>query len=349
MPDVSVLMPVYNGERFLREAIDSILHQTYRDFELLILNDGSTDASLTIINSYTDPRIRLIDNEQNRGLTATLNRGLEEASSDLIARQDADDLSSPNRLAKQVEFFKHHPDVALLGTQARFIDERGYSSGSILQRACSHDSIKWDLLFDNSFTHSSVMFRKRVVQGELGGYDETFSYCQDYELWSRVATSHHVANLIESLVSYRIHPYARMSDRMKESIIRENRRVAESNLNAMFGSKHVTADEVEAVIGVRLMCEASYVEQVLAVIKKAIEHHKTKTSGPIYGDRDFIETVACRYVRVANKALRVSAGLSWKVLTQAWREYPVFRVSVNWAQDALWMILCECPRRSGIV
>jgi glycosyltransferase involved in cell wall biosynthesis len=349
MPGVTVLMPVFNGERFLREAIDSLLQQTYRDFELLILNDGSTDGSRAIVRSYADPRIRLIEHERNRGLTATLNRGLAEASSDLIARQDADDLSSPNRLAKQVEFFKLHPDVALVGTQARFIDERGYSSGGILQRACSHDSIKWDLLFDNSFTHSSVMFRKRVVRGELGGYDETFSYCQDYELWSRIATSHHVANLSESLVGYRVHPYARMSERMKDSIVRENRRIAESNLRAMFGSKHVTADEIEAVIGVRLMCEASYVEQALAVIKKAIEHHKTKTSGPIYGDRDFIETVACRYVRVANKALRINAGLSWKVVTQARREYPVLRVSAHWAQDALWMILCEFPRRVGIV
>lgn len=342
-------MPVYNGERFLREAIDSVLSQTYRDFELLVLNDGSTDASRSIVNSYTDRRIRLIDNEQNRGLTATLNRGLAEASSALIARQDADDLSSPNRLAKQVEFLSHHPDVALVGTQARFIDKRGYSSGSILQRACCHDSIKWDLLFDNSFTHSSVMFRKGVVLGEFGGYDETFSYCQDYDLWSRVARCHRVANLRETLVGYRVHPYARMSDRMKDSILSENRRVVESNLCATFGPDSVSADDVEAVIGVRLMCAAPYIEQALAVIGRAVEHRKATTTASSCCDRDFVETVACRYVRVANKARSVSVGLSCKVLAQVWRDYPVVRVSAHWTQDAVLVILSEIPRRCGIV
>ncbi|MCG3772759.1 MAG: putative glycosyltransferase EpsE [Nitrosomonadaceae bacterium] len=349
MPSVSILMPVYNGERFLREAIDSVLRQTCRDFELLILNDGSTDASRTIVNSYTDSRIRLIDNEQNRGLPATLNRGLAEASSGLIARQDADDLSFPTRLAKQVEFLSHHPDVALVGTQARFIDERGYSNGSILRRACSHDSIKWDLLFDNSFTHSSVMFRKEVIQGEFGGYDETFSRCEDYDLWSRVAMRHRVANLRETLVSYRLHPYARMSDRMNHLILRDNRRVVESNLCATFGHDFVSADDVDAVIGVRLMCQAPYVEQALAVIGRAIEHRKAATPVSSHGDSDFLETVACRYVHVANKARSVSIGCSWRVLAQVWRDYPVAWVSVNWAQDAAWVILSEIPRRFGIV
>ncbi|HKQ33129.1 MAG TPA: glycosyltransferase family A protein, partial [Thermodesulfobacteriota bacterium] len=115
-PKVTVLMTVYNGEKFLNEAIDGILNQTFRDFEFLIINDGSTDGSREIIKSYKDPRINLVDNESNIGLTASLNRGLSLAGGEYIARQDADDISLPERLEKQISILERNPDIALLGS-----------------------------------------------------------------------------------------------------------------------------------------------------------------------------------------------------------------------------------------
>src|SRR5690349_12648910 len=122
-------MAVYNGARYLREAVESVLNQSFQDFEFLVINDGSTDHTREIILSYDDSRIRLVDNRQNRGQTASLNLGLQLAQGDLIARQDADDISEPERLARQVLFLEDHSEVALLGTGYAKIDSHGNVTG----------------------------------------------------------------------------------------------------------------------------------------------------------------------------------------------------------------------------
>src|SRR6185369_16123832 len=149
--------------------------------------------------SFRDSRLRVIENGRNLGLTASLNRGLREARAPLIARQDADDLSAPDRLALQAAEMARRPELALLGTQADVIDARGRRAGS-LARSCEHDSIRWELLFDNAFVHSSVMFRREVVLGELGGYDLGHGYGEDFALWSRLVRTHLSANLDRVLV-----------------------------------------------------------------------------------------------------------------------------------------------------
>ena len=203
MPKVTVLMAVYNGESYLQEAINSILAQTFHDFEFLIINDGSTDRSRQLILSYDDPRIRLIDNPRNLGLTRSLNHGLELAKGQFVARQDADDISEPKRLAEQVAFLETHTEVALLGTWYKKID----SQGTLIRNRrlpCDYTDIRWSLLFFCPFVHSSVMLRKAVVLERVGFYNEALVYAQDYELWARVARCMPVANLDQYLVSYRI-------------------------------------------------------------------------------------------------------------------------------------------------
>ena len=180
---ITVLLPVFNGGPYLRPAIESVLAQTLTDFELLVIDDGSTDGSLEVARSYGDPRLRVLENGSNLGLTASLNRGLRETRAPLIARQDADDLSARDRLARQAEAMGRRPELALLGTQADVIDARGRRTGFIA-RSCAQDGIRWELLFDNAFVHSSVMFRREVVFDEAGGYDEGLRYCQDFALWS---------------------------------------------------------------------------------------------------------------------------------------------------------------------
>jgi glycosyltransferase involved in cell wall biosynthesis len=204
-PKVTVLMSVYNGERYLREAIDSILTQTFLDFELAIVNDGSIDSTAEIISSYNDPRIRLINNARNLGLTKSLNKGLELARGQFVARQDADDISEPERLAKQVDFLEAHPDIALLGTFYQEIDERGNKIADC-KLPCDCTNIRWALFFYTPFIHGSVMFRRATALAKIGFYNEHFRYAQDYDYWCRIALSLKVANLNEYLVGYRLSP-----------------------------------------------------------------------------------------------------------------------------------------------
>jgi glycosyltransferase involved in cell wall biosynthesis len=197
-PLVTVLMPVYNAERFLREAIDSILQQTFTDFEFLILDDGSTDSSVAIIKSYTDPRIRFVQNEKNLGISATLNRGIELASCELIARMDADDLSYPERLQKQWDFFQTHADVALLSTWAREITEEGEP---VHTAAWRQPFFYYNLTFECWIYHPTVMYRRRAVL-DVGAYSTRYS--EDYDLWWRLSRKYKIDNLSEVLVDYRL-------------------------------------------------------------------------------------------------------------------------------------------------
>ncbi len=218
-PIVTVLMPVYNGERYLRESIESILGQTFTDFECLIIDDGSIDASRDIIRSYCDPRIRLIENIDNLGLIKTLNCGLALAKGEYIARQDQDDISYPERLEKQVAFLNSHPEIAMLGTRINNIDEQGRKStlyGYCI--VCSELAIRWQLMFDNPFVHPSVMMRAKIVS-DIGGYDERFPECEDYDLFSRLVYVHRAANLKEILFAYRQHLGSMNSNRTKENCL----------------------------------------------------------------------------------------------------------------------------------
>lgn len=205
MPEVTVLMSVYNGEPYVREAIESILGQTFEDFEFLIVDDGSTDGTREVTRSYADPRMHLIENERNLGLTTSLNRGLALSRGEFVARQDADDISEPERLARQVAFLREHPDVALLGSGYRRIDD----GGRVIKEknpVCDCTELRWRLLFYCPFVHSAVMLRRGAVLNQVGFYDETLSYAQDYELWHRIARRAAVANLPELLLRLRVHP-----------------------------------------------------------------------------------------------------------------------------------------------
>ena len=200
-PKISVILSVYNGEKYLREAIESVLNQTFTDFEFIIVNDGSTDNSLEIIQSYDDERIKIINNEKNIGLTKSLNKALKQAKGEYIARQDADDVSLPNRFEEQVRYFEGHPEVVLLGTSVYLIDENEKIVGKRIVLA--KPSIK-DLFKENHFNHGSVMFKKEIVN-QLGGYNELIRYSQDYELWLRITKYYDVRNLTQILYKLRSH------------------------------------------------------------------------------------------------------------------------------------------------
>ena len=247
-PRVSVLMPVHNGARYLRDAVDSLLAQTFTDFELLVVDDASSDEAPAILASYSDPRLCVLTNDLNLGLTKSLNIALRESRGELIARQDADDRSHPQRLQKQVEFLDAHPELVLVGTGARLID----ASGAVLRarklhRAQTPLGVQWQLLFGNPFTHSSVMFRRAIILGRLGGYDEAYYYNQDFELWSRVAADYGSCNLAEELVDYRVHSESIAGRRDAEVLesrlenVKKNIAVQQRNVRRILGDSDLAA------------------------------------------------------------------------------------------------------------
>ena len=203
LPKVTVLMSVYNGERYLKEAIESILNQTFRDFEFIIINDGSTDGTPAILARYQqmDNRI-MVYNQENHGLIASLNRGCQLAKGDYIARMDADDISLPERFAKQVEFLNAHSEVGVLGTWIQWIDENSMPSRR-LRPPTAPGTIGWFLIFENCLAHPSVIMRRDLVE-QLGFYHPEALHAEDYDLWVRANFVTQIANIPDTLVQLRV-------------------------------------------------------------------------------------------------------------------------------------------------
>lgn len=203
MTKVSVVMAVYNGMPYLPQAVESILNQTLTDLEFIILNDCSTDATLSVLQSYTDSRIRLIHQEKNCGQTTTLNHGLSLATGTYIARQDADDISKPTRLAEQVAFLEANPDYLMVGTAAELMDSKGHVTGQSIHPT-DYETIREQFLADNCFFHGSVLFRHTVLD-QVGHFREGFRTSQDFDYWLRMSEAGKLANLPEPLYQYRLH------------------------------------------------------------------------------------------------------------------------------------------------
>lgn len=201
VPLVSVVLPVFNGEDLVDEALRSILEQCYRHLEVIVVDDGSTDATASVVERCTDPRVRLV-RQSRRGPAAAMNRGAEFATGPLLARQDHDDLALPGRIERQVAFLDAHPEVALVGTWARVVRERGQWSRAI-RHPIGSPALRFFLLFNNPFVHSSVMMRRQAFDA-VGGYREGAEHQpEDYDLWARMARDFEVANLPEILQVYR--------------------------------------------------------------------------------------------------------------------------------------------------
>lgn len=201
-PLVTVFMAAFNGEAYIEKAIQSVLDQSFTDFELLIINDGSTDHTVDIVRTFTDPRIRLVHNDSNKGLTFTRNRGIEEAKGQYIAILDCDDLAMPDRLKAQTSFLGSNPEMAICGGQGIIIDKSGEQVGNYNVIA-GDKHMSPELIFQNFFINSTLMI-KRSAMIEAGGYRD-YSPAEDYDLSYRISLHHPVANLNEVLVAYRLH------------------------------------------------------------------------------------------------------------------------------------------------
>lgn len=199
---ISVIMSVYNGEEYLQDAVLSILNQTYNNFEFIIIEDASTDTTGLILSTFNDKRIKVIKNENNIGLTKSLNKALEIASGKYVARMDADDISVPERFEKQIRYLNSNLDISFCGSDIMNIDGTYKDHDGLSIR---HEEIKLTMLKHNPFVHSSMMWRKEDFDKFSLRYDESFVCAQDYELWSRAILVLNGGNLNERLIKYRQH------------------------------------------------------------------------------------------------------------------------------------------------
>ncbi|MGC8559494.1 MAG: glycosyltransferase [Phycisphaerae bacterium] len=201
---VSIITPAYNAGAYIVDAIESVLDQTYPFFEMIVVDDGSTDDTAEKVQAIDDPRIDLI-RQANAGVAAARNRAMESAQGTYFAFLDADDLALPQRLEKQLTFLQDHPEVALVGAAAE-IWEDSTPTGRYLRHACDPPELAFDMLFENYLVNSTVMVRSRIIS-RVGGFtlDQSRRH-EDFELWSRICRRHAVANLPDVLVAYRVHP-----------------------------------------------------------------------------------------------------------------------------------------------
>lgn len=203
MPKISVVMPAYNAEKYIGEAIDSILNQTFTDFEFIIINDGSTDRTKEIILEYDDSRIVLLENEKNSGIVVTLNKGLDAAKGEYIARMDADDIAVPERLKIQVEYMDKHLEVGVLGAGIRIFGDDIEPYDRVF--TTNPEQLKSELIFNSCVAHPTVMIRKAVLDSEHFRYDKNYAGAEDYVLWWGLSQKAKIATVPDILHHYRIH------------------------------------------------------------------------------------------------------------------------------------------------
>jgi len=241
-PKVTVLMPVFNGEKYVRAAMDSILCQTYTDFEFIVVDNGSTDLTHKTVTSYSDNRIRIIRHSVNLGVSCALNTGLAVARGDYIARMDADDISTPERLATQVEFLDANPDIHVLGGQVTLID----AAGNTINRQHRYfptepGIIRWTLFFRDCIADPTTMIRKSVYD-HFGGYDVEYRRSQDYEMWMRINLHVRMANIPHVLLARRLH------EEQLTKILRKSRsRIAKQRLWSEALARQVSMDFFQAL------------------------------------------------------------------------------------------------------
>jgi glycosyltransferase involved in cell wall biosynthesis len=201
VPSISVVMPVYNAQDFLSEAIQSVLDQTFTDFECIILNDGSTDRSVEIIKSFEDPRIRVVDNDQNIKIVRTLNKGISLAKGKYIVRMDADDICLPERFKTQFTFMEENPEVGACGS---WFENFGEMTG-IARYEADHNELRFKMLYQMPILHPSTIIRKEILEKNNLNYDINYLQGEDYDFFARIAEVSKVANIPKVLLKYRQH------------------------------------------------------------------------------------------------------------------------------------------------
>jgi glycosyltransferase involved in cell wall biosynthesis len=324
-PKVSVIIPVYNREKYVGEAISSILAQSFTNFELLLIDDGSTDDSVEIMRSYTDPRVRLVRNERNLGIPKTRNKGIQLARGDYIAILDSDNIALSDRLAKQVAFLDRHKDYVLLGSGAALMDEEGQSLKKGKRRFVSSGEVKSHLLFRCWLHHSSVMARTAILQAY--GYREQYVVCSDFDLFVRLARKHKLGHLPEPLVRLRVHA---------GSITRENVQLTKDKdleiVSAQLSELGVefTTTDLDRHLLLSFMKKFQFKpdrQYLLWAEAWLLKLQAANRRALCYPEHPFAVVIGEKWLKVCS---RVSASMGWTAWTNFWQSPLSKGVWVGW-------------------
>jgi glycosyltransferase involved in cell wall biosynthesis len=297
MPKATFFMPVYNRAHTIRESVDSVLAQTFEDFELLLIDDGSTDESVAIIESYDDPRIRLVRHEENQGIPKTRNDGLREARGEYLAILDSDDLAHPRRLEKQVRVLDENPRVAAVGSWLKKIDDTGRTTG-VLLRPVGARRIRARIPFISCFKNPAMTARTALMR-EFG-YREQFVYCQDIDMWARMSVEHEFANIPEFLTRYRTGGESRtdppLSRRLKTVVIQDQMELLGVEFTQRDVERHF---ELRNPSGLRP--DAEFLDWCKDWLARLIETNRTRG---LYPEPEFSRAAAERWLLVAARGWR---------------------------------------------
>ena len=274
-PLVTVFIPMYKSEQYISECIDSILNQTYKNLEILVIDDGSTDNSVNIIKSYTDPRIRLLQNESNKGIPYTRNRGLQELKGKYLAVMDSDDISYLTRIEDQVEFMEAHPEVTVLGT---FFETYRRFISSKFTRYRTPEELKVGLLFECQIANPTAMIRVQTLKDYGIQYNEECFVAQDYEIWTQIVKYSSLAILPKVLHKYRW-GHANVTQKSRQAKIERRKRIISNIHNNMLDFYQFNLTNEDKRVFNTLFCDSevpqftdAFIQQVNVVLNKLEQH-----------------------------------------------------------------------------
>ena len=270
-PKISVIMPAYNAEAYIETAIQSILDQTCANFELIIVDDGSTDETLGVIESIHDRRIILIKNKQNMGAVASMNRGMQQAKGEYIARMDADDIACPQRFEKQLAVFEKHPHVVVVGTAAYTIDEYGNTLSYHVQPV-TDEEIRFQQLLMPAFYHPSCMYRVGIIREHDLKYDSDLLIAEDMEFWNQLLEYGNGYNLTEPLICYRKHSQSLCASN-QEKIIPYFQKVSSQQIKDLrpIGEFHKKCEEAITLMFTKKPASSSDIRFVFKTLRHLLD------------------------------------------------------------------------------
>lgn len=291
---VTVLLPVYNAEKYIEEAIESVLNQTYRDFRLLLIDDGSTDKSSDLIHNFTDDRIDYIKNEKNMGITKTLNRGLDLINSEYIIRMDSDDICYPNRFFEQVKFMDQNTEIVVAGTNIKKISDQSKTKVSTV--ATNPEQVKTELLFNSPLRHPTTILRNKVLKKENFKYSEEYIATEDYGLWIEISKKYKLTNINKVLLDYRIHEDGITVHAKKNKEKRDSAHIL--LYEKLFNDLHIEyTDEELKLYRDFITYNMQFTKENLKKIANLFEKIKSKIANENY-DINFYENTLSKFFRI---------------------------------------------------
>jgi len=305
-PKVSIVMPVYNREKYVAFAIESILNQSFRNFEFIIVNDGSSDKTSEILSSYIDTRIKIINNDQNKGIVFSRNIGIKNAIGEYISMFDSDDIALPNKLELQIKFLEKKSDFAMVGSWVKMIDENDKLLKTKWKLTASYKKIPAILLFRNYFVQSTVLLRQNCIPKAL--YTKDFDIVEDYKMWFDISIKYKVANLQNYLVLYRIHS-GNISDNNEKHINNEKKLF---NYIFKYLDIDISDSELESHYLIKNNKKISNTNQFIEIEKWLIKILSKNKVLKIYNQRVLEKVVFNRWIKVFFK----SKSLFFKIIFQ---------------------------------